>query len=166
MTRDHFVTFARYNAWANARLYAACAALPEAAYHAPRPAAYFGSLHGTLNHVLVGDRAWMRRLTGEGPAPERLDEELYQTLPELREAREAEDGRILAFVEGCDEPALARVVAYRTVAGSAHEDLVRLVLAHLFNHQTHHRGQAHALLKDAGAEPPPLDLIYFLRESG
>jgi len=156
-------TFARYNAWANARLYDACAALPEAAYFAQRACAFFTSLHGTLNHILVGDRAWMRRLTGEGPAPERLDQELYADLSSLRVARAAEDARILAFVERLDDAALARTLIYRTMAGETHANPVGLLLAHMFNHQTHHRGQAHALLKDAGAEPPPLDLIYFLR---
>jgi uncharacterized damage-inducible protein DinB len=164
VTAAHFVTFARYNIWANARLYDACAVLPEAAYVAARPAAFFGSLHGTLNHILVGDRAWMRRLTGEGPEPRSLDEELYPDLARLRAAREAEDARILAFVEGLDDAALAAELDYRTMAGEDHANPVGLVLAHMFNHQTHHRGQAHALIKDAGAAPPPLDLIYFLRE--
>jgi len=164
VTERHFVTFARYNAWANARLYDACEALPGAAYFAERPAAFFGSLHGTLNHILVGDRAWMRRLTGQGPEPRSLDEELYADLASLRAARAAEDARILSFVEGLDDAALAAELRYRTMAGEEHANPVGLVLAHMFNHQTHHRGQAHALVKDAAAEPPPLDLIYFLRE--
>lgn len=166
LLRDHFVTFARYNTWANARLYGACAALPEHEYFATRSAAFFGSLHGTLNHILVGDRAWMRRLTGEGDAPNSLDAELYPTLAELRAAREAEDRRILAFVDGLDEAALARTVSYQSMTGGADARSVAQLLGHLFNHHTHHRGQAHALLKDAGAAPPPLDLIYYFREIG
>ncbi len=164
--RDHFVTFARYNAWANARLYDACGALPETDYYARRPAAFFGSLHGTLNHILVGDRAWMRRLTGEGEAPSSLDAELYPTFDALRAARDAEDERIRAFVEGLDEAGLARTVSYHSMTGGADARPVAELLVHLFNHHTHHRGQAHALLSASGAEPPPLDLIYFLRETG
>ena len=163
MGPEHFQTFARYNAWANGRLYDACQALPEAAYLAPRAAAFFTSLHGTLSHVLVGDRAWMRRLTGEGPQPAALDEMLYPALAPLRRARIAEDARIIDFTDRLDAAALTRVVAYRTMAGDDHADSMALLLAHMFNHQSHHRGQAHALLSDAGASPPPLDLIYFLR---
>ena len=164
--RDHFVTFARYNIWANARLFDACAALPESAYHAARPAAFFGSLHGTLNHILVGDRAWMRRMTGEGETPASLDAELYPTLAELRAARVDEDQRICTFVESLDEAGLMRTVSYHSMTGGADARPVAELLGHLFNHHTHHRGQAHALLSAAGAEPPPLDMIYFLRELG
>ncbi len=164
--RDHIVAFARYNAWANARLYDACAALPESEYHAARAAAFFGSLHGTLNHILVGDRAWMRRITGEGEAPNRLDDELHSTLAALRAARVAEDERICAFVEGLDEAGLERSVSYHSMTGRADARSVAELLGHLFNHHTHHRGQAHALLSAAGVEPPPLDMIYFLRETG
>ena len=163
--RDHFVSFARYNAWANARLYDACAALPDADYHAESPAAFFGSLHGTLNHILVGDRAWMRRMTGEGDAPDSLDAQLCATLNELRAARAAEDGRIQTFVDGLDEAGLARTVSYHSMTGGADARPLAELLGHLFNHQTHHRGQAHALLSHVGAEPPPLDMIYYLRDS-
>ena len=164
--RDHFVTLARYNAWANGRLYHACAALPETDYYARRPAAFFGNLHATLNHILVGDRAWMRRMTGKGDAPDSLDTELYVTLPELRAARTAEDDRILAFVGGLDESDLARTISYRPITAGPDARPLSELLGHMFNHQTHHRGQAHALLSDAGADSPPLDLIYYLRETG
>lgn len=159
----HFVTFARYNGWANARLYDACEALSEDAYFAQRQSAFFGSLHGALNHILVGDRAWMQRMTGDGDIPPGLDAELYPTLATLRAARTAEDKRILAFVEQLDDAGLARDVSYRPMVGSPDTRSVAALLSHLFNHQTHHRGQAHAMLSEAGAEPPPLDMIYYLR---
>ena len=159
----HFRTFGRYNAWANRRLYDACADLSEAAYSAPRAGAFFATIHGGLNHIMVGDRAWMRRITGNGPSPATLDEELYPHLGELRIARESEDARIRAFVEGCDDAELARVVTYQPLTVSPDQRSVAEMLGHLFNHQTHHRGQVHALLSDAGADPPPLDLIYYLR---
>ena len=131
----------------------------------PRPAAYFGSLLGTLNHILVGDWVWLRRFEGTGHLPKALDEPPFDNLMSLREAREAEDRRILAFAERLTEDKLAGELRYRTMLSPA--DVVTpyaLTLGHVFNHQTHHRGQAHALVKEAGAEPPPLDLIYFLRE--
>jgi uncharacterized damage-inducible protein DinB len=71
-----FEIYAAYNAWVNERLYDAASHIPDAEYRRDR-GAFFGSLHGTLNHLLVGDRIWMRRFTGEGEAPTRLDAVLY-----------------------------------------------------------------------------------------
>jgi len=79
-------TLARYNAWANHHLYAAAAALPDEQYRADR-GAFFKSVHGTLNHLLATDRIWMRRFTGEGAAPDRLDAILFDDLPSLHAAR-------------------------------------------------------------------------------
>ena len=97
--KAHYATFARYNAWANRRLYDAAAKLSDADYRADR-GAFFKSVHGTLNHLLVTDRVWMQRFTGEGDAPNRLDAILFETFEALRAAREAEDRRIIDFVEG------------------------------------------------------------------
>jgi len=163
MTPDHFRTFARYNAWANDRLYAACARLPDAEFRAPRQA-FFGSIMGTLNHILVGDRAWLGRLEGVPSGIARLDDILFEDLVELTQARVAEDRRIGALMDRLDAEALARDLVYRTMAGVEYRTPVVWVLSHLFNHQTHHRGQAHALLSQTTVAPPSLDLIYFLRD--
>src|SRR3954452_14701948 len=101
-----FPMLAAYNAWANRRLYDAAAALPDAAYRADR-GAFFKSVHGTLNHLLVTDRIWMQRFTGTGTAPDRLDAILFETFGELRAAREAEDRRIVDYVDGLDDARLA-----------------------------------------------------------
>ena len=82
--------FAGYNVWCNERLYAAAATLSEADYHADR-GAFFKSMHGTLNHLLVGDRIWMRRFTGVGALPKSLDAILYDDFTALRAARRSED---------------------------------------------------------------------------
>ena len=158
---DHFKRFAAYNAWANARLYDAATALTD--FERKRDLkAYFKSLHGTLNHILVADRIWMHRITGQGAAPEALDAELYADFASLRAAREAEDGRIADFVSGLGAEDLKRVVEYANTRGEAKSLQLSVILAHLFNHQTHHRGQASALLHQLGvAEPPALDLLYF-----
>jgi uncharacterized damage-inducible protein DinB len=165
MKLDYFRSFARYNQWANRRLYAACAALPEPEYMKPR-ASFFGSLHATLNHILVADRIWMGRLVGHDPGIKALDQMLYGDLAGLRVAREAEDAQIIAFVEGLDEPTFNTTLRYKSMAGKAQATPLRWVLAHLFNHQTHHRGQAHGLLSQTAVPPPELDLIYYLREAG
>lgn len=166
MMKPHFEMFAGYNAWANRRLYEAAATLSEGQYRQDR-GAFFKSVHGTLNHLLVGDRVWMHRFTGEGTPPARLDLILFEDLASLRSAREAEDRRIVEWVRGLDEEKLAGLIRYRRVTGP--KDLVEQALApalaHFFNHQTHHRGQAHALLTGLGAKGPELDLLYYQRES-
>jgi len=163
-TTEHFRLFGRYNAWANGRLYAAAAGLDEAEYRRDRRG-FFRSLHGTLNHVLVADRIWLRRITGEGEAVDRLDAILFEDLAELRAAREREDARIRGLVDGLDAARLQAALVYRNTAGTPFEQPLWQVLAHVFNHQTHHRGQAHDMLSQAGAAPPVLDLLYYMREN-
>jgi len=161
--KEHYTEFAAYNAWANGRLYDAAAALSDAEYRADRNA-FFKSMHGTLNHLLVTDRIWMQRFTGEGRAPERLDAILHERLDELRSAREAEDRRIARWIESLDDARLAGVIRYRRV--STPEEFVQPLapaLRHFFNHQTHHRGQAHMVLTTLGKDAPPLDLLFFQR---
>lgn len=163
--RDHLVQMAGYNAWANRRLYAAVRALPDAAYRADR-GAFFRSLHGTLNHLLGTDRIWMRRFTGAGDAPDRLDAILHEDLDGLERARIAEDARILGYVGGLDAAALAGTIRYRRVTTPEPiEQPLGPGLAHLFNHQTHHRGQAHAILTGLDREAPALDLLFYQREA-
>ncbi len=164
---DHFRMFAAYNAWANRRLYDAAAALDDAEYRAER-GAFFGSLHGTLNHILVGDRIWMRRFTGEGPTYTDLDHRPCADLPTLRREREAEDKRITAYIDGLDDARLSGTIAYRTVVRPV--DITQKLmpaLAHFFNHQTHHRGQAHGLVTAIRGRDamPSLDMIIFQRET-
>lgn len=162
----HFQMMASYNQWANEKLYAMAKSLPDADYR-KGVGAYFGSLHGTLNHLLTADRIWLRRLTGTGDHPDVLDAVLYEDLGELHEARRVEDRRLADFVAARDDAAFAEIWEYRTLSGQAHRQPLYQVLGHIFNHQTHHRGQAHTILTILGlAEPEPLDLLYMLRERG
>jgi uncharacterized damage-inducible protein DinB len=155
--------FAHYNAWANDRLYETAARLSGEQYRADR-GAFFKSVHGTLNHLLVTDRIWMQRFTGEGDAPNRLDAILFETFDELRAAREAEDRRILRFVAGLDDRRIEGTIKYRRVSSPEEfEQALAPALAHWFNHQTHHRGQVHALLTGLLGQAPELDLLYFQR---
>ena len=166
--KEHFVMFAAYNRWANALLYAAAAKIPDPDYRADR-GAFLGSLHGTLNHLLVADRVWMRRFTGSGPVQTRLDEILFDTLPPLEAARRDEDQRIIDYVATLSDAALAAPFRYTMLTRPDQvSQPLGPALAHFFNHQTHHRGQAHALLTMAGGKgaAPSMDLIYFQRETG
>lgn len=160
--------FAGYNRWANARLYDAAAKLPPEQYFADG-GAFFGSLHNTLNHLVVTDRIWFRRITGEGPIHTRLDDVPYADIVTLRAAREAEDARIIAFIDSLDDARLAGTFTFSPIsAPGAITQPVATALAHVFNHQTHHRGQAHALLTRHGGPGagPVLDLIAYQRETG
>jgi uncharacterized damage-inducible protein DinB len=158
-----FRRLARYNGWANRRLYDAVGQLDEAAWRAPR-SGFFGSLQETLNHILVGDRIWLARFEGGEHGIARLDQILHPDFTALRRAREAEDARIVAFVDGLAAARLEGELAYSNMEGQAKRLPLGWALAHFFNHQTHHRGQAHAMLAGTAVPPPPLDLLYFLFE--
>lgn len=159
----HYRMFGRYNEWANGRLFAAAGQLTSEQYRTDG-GAFFKSVHGTLNHLLATDRIWMQRFTGEGDAPDRLDAILYETFDELRAARQAEDERIVDFVDGLDDKRIAATIKYRRVSSPQQfEQQLAPALAHWFNHQTHHRGQAHALLTGLVSEAPELDLLFFQR---
>ncbi|WP_213739999.1 DinB family protein [Bradyrhizobium sp. dw_411] len=162
----HYQMFGHYNAWANGRLYEAAAALSTEQYRADR-GAFFKSVHGTLNHLLVTDRVWMHRFTGEGGAPDRLDAILFESFTELRAVREAEDQRIIDFVDRLDDGRIAGTIRYRRVSTPEQfEQQMAPALAHWFNHQTHHRGQVHAILTGLVGKAPELDLLIFQRLSG
>lgn len=166
MSPEHFKTLARYNRWANVRLYRACRELPEEAYHDKRAAAFFGSIHGTLNHILLADRIWLDRVEDKtSPEIVALDQILSRDFTSLAAARAEQDTRIAAVVDALDETRLGTVLSYTNMAGEASRTRLDMVMTHLFNHQAHHRGQAHALVLEGGGDPPPLDLIYFLRET-
>lgn len=158
--KAHFSMLARYNAWANSRLYAMAAGLSDELYRRD-VGAYFKSLHGTLNHLLMTDRVWLRRLTGNGEHPDKPDAILFDSLPALRAARTADDARLLDFIDSRQHSDFDQVVSYTSLKGAPQRQLLRVIVAHVFNHQTHHRGQAHAILTALGvAEPEPLDLLF------
>jgi uncharacterized damage-inducible protein DinB len=163
---NRYHDLARYNAWANRLIYDAAEGLSPEDFVADR-GAFFRSVCGTLNHLLVADRIWMRRFTGSGEAPNRLDVILFEDLSALRAAREAEDARIVAYVDGLDEPTILGRFTYRTVTRPSEvEQQLAPALDHFFNHQTHHRGQVHCLLTQMRGEAPSLDLLLYQRETG
>jgi uncharacterized damage-inducible protein DinB len=161
--KQHFRMFAAYNAWANERIYEAAAALTAEEY-TQGTGAFFGSMMGTLNHLLVADRIWMKRFTGEGDAPKTLDAILFPALQALRVARQAEDGRIVEWVNSLDEQKLAGRFTYTAITDMRTvSQRLAPALGHFFNHQTHHRGQAHVILTSLGKPSVVLDLVYFQR---
>ncbi|BCG95796.1 DinB family protein [Mesorhizobium sp. 131-2-1] len=161
--KQHFMMFAAYNQWANGRIYDAAADLNDAEFERD-VGAFFGSMMGTLNHLLVADRVWMKRFSGEGDAPASTDRIIHRALSVLRLAREAEDKRIINWIDGTSEKALAGRFSYMTLSDMRTiSQRLAPALSHFFNHQTHHRGHAHMILTVLGRPSVPLDLVLFQR---
>ncbi len=153
------------NLWANHRLLRTCAALSQAEWVAPR-SGFFPSLRATLNHILIIDHFYVDAMEGGtlGPAAW-VDREPCATLPELMAAQEAMDRRLIAVVEAAaGEDGLERIVSVHRGAPIQRERLDRLLL-HLFQHQIHHRGQAHAMLSGTAVAPPQLDEFFSVGEA-
>jgi uncharacterized damage-inducible protein DinB len=161
MDPDYFRRFAAYNRWANRTLYDAVARLPAEAYFQTRPA-FFKSIHGGLNHLVVADRIWLGRIEGK-PVDYTLDQILYDDFASLRAAREAEDERIVRVVGGFDAKGLDGKISYSNSRGDVFATPLTQVFAHFFNHETHHRGQVHDMLSQTDVPPPSLDMIFYLR---
>ncbi|SDH08101.1 MULTISPECIES: DinB family protein [unclassified Duganella] len=169
---EHFLLLARYNADMNQNLYNAAAQLPAEELTADRKA-FFGSLAGTLNHLLAGDTIWLKRFsthpasfsalqaTQALPQPGGLTHSFGNELPVLRAYREQLDTIISAFVPQLTEADLAHIFEYRTTLGNTYRKQFGAVLLHFFNHQTHHRGQASTLLTQAGVDIGITDLLLW-----
>lgn len=161
---EHLRMMARYNKWANARLNTAVMDISHDAYMAEREA-FFGSVHGGLNHILLVDRIWRGRVEGNPHPADRLDIIVTDDREAFVRERIAEDDILIAFTDSFDEKSLDETVTYSSLIGFTGTDPRRLILAHMFNHATHHRGQIHALLTQVPADPPPLDLMIYIRET-
>jgi uncharacterized damage-inducible protein DinB len=169
MTPEYARVMARYNRWMNDKLYAVAGELTDAERKEDRRA-FFGSIHRTLNHLLLADRVWLGRFTGAaleegelGPGGIRaLDQELYGDFAELRRERAKTDDEIDAFVATLTDDKLAGALRYLR-HGVANEMPLWHAVAHLFNHQTHHRGQVTTLLMQSGHDPGSTDLVAMLR---
>jgi uncharacterized damage-inducible protein DinB len=165
MSQAYFAVLARHSAWANRRLYGVCETLSAAEYLRERPSSH-GSLHATLNYVLVTDRAWIARLEGRTPPPFEANQILYADLLALKIARLAEDEHLRNLVDGLSKAAMASSIHYMDRRGNRFVATTRLVLAHLFDFQSRCRGETLVLLAQAGIRAPSLDLLVFLREAG
>jgi uncharacterized damage-inducible protein DinB len=158
--REYARIMARYNRWMNERLYAVCAEMSDAERKLDR-GAFFRSIHGTLNHLLLGDRIWLGRFRGQLFGVRSLDQELYADFGELRREREGTDGEISDWVESLGEEQLAAPFSFRSIVGARdHAYPLWTLVVHFFNHQTHHRGQLTTLLSQSGRDPGVTDLLW------
>jgi uncharacterized damage-inducible protein DinB len=170
MSHDWLGASARYNRWMNDKLYALAAGLSDEARKSDR-GAFFKSIHGTFNHLLVTDRIWLARFKGEtvpdgflGPSGIRaIDQELYVEFDELRRERVLTDYELATWVAELTPERLAAPLVFLR-RGQQHESPLWWALAHVFNHQTHHRGQITTLLSQEGCDPGVTDLFAMLRE--
>jgi uncharacterized damage-inducible protein DinB len=159
-------TMARYNRWMNRALYDCSARLTDA-QRKEDVGAFFKSLHGTLNHLLVGDSVWMGRFVGPVFVPTSLAQELYADFGELRRAREAMDARIVEWVGTLTQEKVDGELHFVSIVNPAPRVMpMALAVAHFFNHQTHHRGQATTLLMQRGIDPGVTDLMWVAQQDG
>jgi uncharacterized damage-inducible protein DinB len=151
---------ARYNQWMNERLYECCARIPDEERKRD-VGAFFNSIHGTLNHLLLGDKIWLGRFLGKAFAVKSLAQELHADFGGLRAERVATDQQILDWAGSLTEHALAEELGYiSTVNPKPRRYPLWLAAMHFFNHQTHHRGQLTTLLAQRGVDPGVTDLIW------
>lgn len=155
----HPQTLSRYNRWMNERLYALCETLsdPERKRDV---GAFFRSIHGTLNHLLLADRLWLGRFLGRPFQVDSLAQELYADFAELRSERALTDREIDAWTQSLTGERLAGALHYTSFTNPAPRSCpLWLAVVHFFNHQTHHRGQLTTLLRQRGLDPGVTDLI-------
>lgn len=154
---------AEYNQWMNQKLYAICADIPDAERKRDR-GAFFKSIHGTLNHLLYGDRAWLGRFTNQPDAVLQLDHLLYDEFEQLQQARQHTDQALLTWASTLTPEWLHQPFEYTSNVDQRTRILPTWVLVtHLFNHQTHHRGQLTTLLNQMGYDPGITDLPWLPR---
>ena len=151
---------ARYNRWQNRNLYDVADRLSDAERRRER-AAFFGSVHKTLSHLLWGDRIWMSRFTDTPKPPVGIagSVTLYEEWDTLKRERAEFDETMIAWADGLDARWLADDLTY--YSGGAKRDITApkwLLVTHMFNHQTHHRGQVHCMRTQAGGRPHDTDL--------
>jgi len=173
---EYLQRMARYNRWVNRRLFAKVSELPDDAITKDRDA-YFASILGTLNHIMVGDVFWLHRFAAHAShrhslkelhqfrAPASLRDILYDDFSKLTSARERLDTLILHFSKTWTPELLAQPIQYRNTAKEKEARTLESLLQHFFNHQTHHRGQTTHMLFDAGIDPGVTDLLVMMEES-
>ena len=173
--KDHFKLLATYNQWMNAKMYDAAGRL-SAEERAKDRGAFFGSILGTLNHILVGDTIWLKRFATHPscrtslrevnglPDPSSLNQILFEDFVALSEQRVWLDRLITRWVDELSDDDLDVVLSYRTTKGVPVSKRFSSLVLHFFNHQTHHRGQVSVLLSQAGKDLGVTDLLVMIPE--
>ena len=159
-TKDYFQTMCRYNHWMNEKLYTACAEIPDAIRKEDK-GAFFRSIHGTLNHLLLADRLWLSRFTGQPFTFESLAQDLYSDFDTLWDQRRISDQALTRWIDALNDTQLNAPFSFHSVVQARdHSYPLWHLLMHVFNHQTHHRGQLTTLMTQSGYEPGVTDLLW------
>ena len=156
---------ANYNTWVNTHIFSLCSQLSESDYRLDR-GVFFGSIHHTLNHLLLVDMLWLGRLKRETIEHiHSLDQVLYEDFDTLAGVRQQYDQKLIDYVESLNDDDLETSVPYTRMTGQQGEAEIQQTLLTLFNHQTHHRGQVHAMLTQSGIDRhdmPDIDIVDYL----
>ena len=175
MQPKNFQLLAKYNQWINKKLLACAGELSEEELKQDM-GAFFGSMLGTLNHLLVADIIWLQRfanhparfnsleLLKQMESPETLDQQLHSDLDDLKSIRSELDAAIVNFCEELTDTALVTSFEYRNMKGENFQNKLAYPLQHFFNHQTHHRGQLTTLLNQKGIDVGVTDLLITIRD--
>ncbi|QWF71872.1 DinB family protein [Methylomonas paludis] len=170
---EHISLMANYNSWMNAKLYSAAGQLATEELLADR-GAFFGSILGTLNHIVVADTIWLKRFAAHPgqhfalepirqlPAPVSLDQLLCTDISSLAERRYWLDAIITTWTQSLTETDLDHILPYTNTKGIPADKVFFSLLMHFFNHQTHHRGQATTLLFQLGIDVGVTDLLALI----
>lgn len=159
--REHLLYLAGYNRWANARIFDVAYSLADVDRRRDCQG-FFKNLHATLDHVIVAERIWLARWNGDPQPFDDLATPLHDNFEALEKARIAQDHVLSEMVDRNDDAALAQELSYHNMAGEPLKLQKGLILLHLFNHATHHRGQCHHMLTQLGADAPVLDMPFYL----
>lgn len=155
---DNYRMMARYNHWMNEKLFAAAGSLSDQV-RKRNMGAFFHSIHGTFNHILVGDTLWMNRFERKPIVWHGHAHQMYADFNQLEHARQAMDARIVAFTDALTAEWIATPFDYNKLSGNPVRVTGWAALTHFFNHQTHHRGQVTTLLKQCDVDPGDTDIV-------
>jgi len=161
MSIANFQLLANFNIWTNEKIITSCKKLAEKDYKKDREA-FFSSIHGTLNHLLVVDKAFIAHMEGKNHGLKSLDQILYENLFQLEEARIKEDKHLINLVNNLSEESIHKEITYNGFETGKTTHTINMILITMFNHQTHHRGQIHNMLSQSGIKPPQIDIPDFI----
>lgn len=157
---EGFQRYAKYNAWMNDKIYDVCGGMDDALRKHDQ-GAFFKSIHSTLNHLLFGDRAWMKRFTGRPYETKPIGSDLFDDFEALRAARSEMDRDILDWTSALERKWLSETLTWTSgVDGETRRRPCWLLVLHMFNHQTHHRGQLTTLLSQQGLDIGATDMPW------
>ena len=160
ITADYCLMMARYNRWMNERLYALLAEMPDDERKRDR-SAFFRSIHGTLNHLLWGDRMWLGRFIDEPCTAPAFGDDMFADFAQLQREREITDQKMLNWAGTVGDDWFASTITYTSkVDGKTRAIPATVAAIHMFNHESHHRGQLTTLMKQAGCDPGITDLPW------